>query len=151
MNRREMAEENFMKGYNCAQSLVLTFADLLPYDQETLAKLASSFGGGLARLREVCGAVSGMGMVLGFLYGYEGPETGDIKMQHYARVQECALKFEEKHGSLVCRELLALSEKHQDPTPTPRTPQFYHTRVCGSFICDAAEILEEYIQNHPVE
>ena len=97
--------ENFKKGYNCSQSIVLTFADILPLDSDTLSRMASSFGGGMGRLREVCGAVSGMFMVAGLLYGYEGPETGQVKAEHYARIQDLAHKFEEKHRSIVCREM----------------------------------------------
>ena len=136
----------FESGYNCAQSVVLACADLLPLDRETLAKLASSFGGGVGRLREVCGAVSGMAMVLGLLYGYSGPETGPVKAEHYALVQKAAKEFEARNGSVVCRELLNLDKKHDDPTPAPRTPAYYHNRSCSSFVGNAAEILERVME-----
>ena len=138
--------ENFKKGYNCSQSIVLTFTDILPMDSDTLSKMASSFGGGMGRLREVCGAVSGMFMVAGLLYGYEGPETGQVKADHYARIQDLAHRFEEQHGSIVCREMLGLNVKHDVPTPEARTDEYYKKRPCVEIIGDAAEILDEYIK-----
>ncbi|WP_024866856.1 C-GCAxxG-C-C family protein [Butyrivibrio sp. FCS014] len=145
MTRRQMAMDNFMKGYNCSQSIVLAFADMLPIDEATLLRLSSSFGGGMGRLREVCGSVSGMFMVAGLLYGYDGPETGQVKADHYARIQELAHRFEEQHGSIVCRELLGLSVRHDVPVPEARTAEYYKKRPCPEIIGDAAQILEEYI------
>ena len=150
MTRREIAKENFMKGYNCSQALVLAFEDLVPIDRESLLKLASSFGGGMGRLREVCGSVSGMFMIAGLLYGYDGPETGQVKADHYARIQELARRFEETHGSIVCREMLGLSVKHDAPTPEARTNEYYKKRPCPDIVGDAAEILEKYIEENPV-
>ena len=145
MTRREAAMANFMKGYNCSQSVVLAFADMIDIDEATLSKLSSSFGGGMGRLREVCGSVSGMFMVAGLLYGYDGPETGQVKADHYARIQELAKRFEEKHGSIVCRELLGLSVRHDIPVPEARTSEYYKKRPCPEIIGDAAEILEQFI------
>lgn len=145
MTRREAAMANFMKGYNCSQSVVLAFADMIDIDEATLSKLSSSFGGGMGRLREVCGSVSGMFMVAGLLYGYDGPETGQAKADHYARIQELARRFEEKHGSIVCRELLGLSVRHDIPVPEARTSEYYKKRPCPEIIGDAAEILEQFI------
>lgn len=150
MTRREMAMANFMKGYNCSQSVVLAFADMLPVKESDLLKMASSFGGGMGRLREVCGSVSGMFIVIGLLYGYDGPETGQVKAEHYKRVQELARRFEEKHGSIVCRELLGLNVKREAPTPEARTKEYYKKRPCPEIIGDAAEILEEYIKETSV-
>ena len=145
MTRREAAMANFMKGYNCSQSVVLAFADMFDIDEATLSKLSSSFGGGMGRLREVCGSVSGMFMVAGLLYGYDGPETGQLKADHYARIQELARRFEEKHGSIVCRELLGLSVRHDVPVPEARTSEYYKKRPCPEMIGDAAEILEQFL------
>ena len=150
MTRREMAMANFMKGYNCSQSVVLAFADMLPVNESDLLKMASSFGGGMGRLREVCGSVSGMFIVIGLLYGYDGPETGPVKAEHYKRVQELAHRFEEKHGSIVCRELLGLNVKREAPIPEARTKEYYKKRPCPEIIGDAAEILEEYIKETSV-
>ena len=142
--------DNFMKGYNCSQSIVLAFADMLPVKEKDLLKMASSFGGGMGRLREVCGAVSGMFMVAGFLYGYDGPETGEVKADHYARIQELARRFEEEHGSIVCREMLGLNVRHDVPVPEARTKEYYKKRPCPEIIGDAAQILEQFIQENPV-
>ncbi len=150
MSRREAAMANFKNGYNCSQSILLAFADMIPVDREILSRMASSFGGGMGRLREVCGSVSGMFMVAGFLYGYAGPETGQVKADHYARIQELASRFEEKHGTIVCREMLGLTVRHDVPTPEARTQEYYKKRPCGEIIGDAAEILEQYIQENPI-
>lgn len=150
MSRREAAMANFLKGYNCSQSIILAFEDMLPVDKELLSKLSSSFGGGMGRLREVCGSVSGMFMIVGLLYGYDGPETGEVKAEHYKRIQELAAKFEEKHGSIVCREMLGLTVRHDVPVPEARTEAYYKKRPCAEIIGDAAEILDEYIKEHPV-
>ena len=150
MTRKEAAMQYFKEGYNCAQSVMLAFMDLLPGDQKTLVSLASAFGGGMGRLREVCGAVTGMFMVTGILYGYDGPETGKPKAELYGRVQELAKEFEKKHGSLLCRDLLGLNVKHDEATPEKRTGEYYKVRPCERIISDAAEMLERYISGHAV-
>lgn len=150
MTRREMAMANFMKGYNCSQSIVLAFSDMLDIDEKSLLKIASSFGGGMGRLREVCGSVSGMFMVAGLLYGYDGPETGQVKADHYARIQELAHRFEEQHGSIVCRELLGLNVRHDVPVPEARTTEYYKKRPCPEIIGDAAEILDQFIKENEI-
>lgn len=150
MTRRELAMDNFKKGYNCSQSIIMAFEDMLPVDKTTLSKMASSFGGGMGRLREVCGSVSGMFMIAGLLYGYDGPETGQVKADHYARIQELARRFEEKHGTIVCREMLGLSVRHDVPVPEARTEEYYKKRPCAEIIGDAAEILEQYINENPI-
>ena len=148
MTRREAAMENFMKGYNCSQAVVLAFADVLGMDEDALLRLSSSFGGGMGRLREVCGAVSGMLIVAGLLYGYSEPDSLEHKNEHYARVQQLALEFERRRGSVVCRELLGLDVKHDTPVATPRTAEFYDKRPCMEIIGEVAEILDEYISKH---
>ena len=148
MDRGEKAAGLFLEGYNCAQAVAVVFSDVTGLSPELSAKLASSFGGGLGRLREVCGAVSGMAMVLGVLYGYDGPETGKEKMAHYERVQELAGKFREANGSIICREIL--KNPSTDPAPSPRTAEYYAQRPCARMVYTAAKILEEYIEAHPV-
>ena len=150
MTRREAAMANFLSGYNCSQSIILAFKDMLPVDEKQLSMLASSFGCGMGRLREVCGSVSGMFMIVGLLYGYDGPETGQVKADHYARIQELAKRFEERHGSIVCREMLGLSVRHDVPVPEARTKEYYKKRPCAEIIGDAAEILEQYIKENPI-
>ena len=145
MTRREKAIEYFKSGCNCSQSVVLAFSDLLDMDEKSLARLSSSFGGGIGRLREVCGAVSGMCIVAGLLYGFEAGETGAEKAAHYARIQALAHEFEAQNGSIICRELMGLSVKHDAPTPEARTKDFYRKRPCTEMVGIAAEILERYV------
>lgn len=149
--RRKAAEENFLQGYNCAQSILNAFADLLPEEGKLLLKAGSPLGGGMGRLREVCGAISASFLMLGALYGYDTPETGDRKVELYTRVQEVANAFEKRHETIVCRELLGLSDRHSGPVPDVRTPAYYDKRPCAALIGDAAEILANYISEHPTE
>ena len=145
MTRKEKAMALFREGYNCAQSVVLAFADLTDADETVLSRVSCSFGGGMGRLREVCGAVSGMCMVAGLLRGYEGAETGNVKAEHYTLVQALAKEFETQNGAIVCRELLGLRQKHDAPTPAERTEQYYKTRPCEKLVGNAAEILEQHL------
>lgn len=140
------AAELFTQGYNCAQAVAIAFCDVTGLDQTTSAKLSSSFGGGMGRMREVCGAVSGMLMVAGLLYGYDAPNP-DAQKAHYATVQKLAGKFREQAGSIICRELL--QNPPSDPKPTPRTEEFYKVRPCARFVMLAADILDEYIKEYP--
>lgn len=149
--RKERAMRYFTDGYNCAQAVVLAFSDLLSPEEETLSRLACSFGGGMGRLREVCGAVSGMFIVAGLIYGYAGPETGEIKAAHYARIQELAKRFAAENGSIVCRELLGQTEKHDSPVPEQRTTEYYRKRPCAELVGCAAEILEEFLSENPAD
>ena len=140
------AAELFTQGYNCAQAVGLAFADLTDMDEATLSRMSCSFGGGMGRLREVCGTVTGMFLVTGLLRGYDGAETGEVKAAHYARIQALAKEFEKQNGSIVCRELLALRQKHRDdPTPEARTEAYYAGRPCAELVGSAAEILENYL------
>lgn len=150
MTRGEKAEALFLEGYNCAQAVVIAFEDLHGLDRETAAKLSSSFGGGMARLREVCGSVSGMFMVAGLLYGYDNPKAKEEKAEHYARIQKLAAEFTAENGSIVCRELLGLTEKKQEPTPEARTEEYYKKRPCKELIGRAAEIMDNYIKEYPI-
>ena len=111
-------------------------------DEKTAAKLASSFGGGMGCLREVCGAVSGMFMVTGMLYGYDDPKAPEEKKEHYGKIQELAAKFKEQNGSIVCRELLGLDGGANRQTPELRTAEYYKKRPCKELVGMAAEILE---------
>ena len=137
----------FKEGYNCAQSVFLAFADQYSMDESMARKLSSSFGGGMGRLREVCGAVSGMFMVAGVLYGYDSPTAYEEKKEHYERIQCLAHTFSEVTGSIVCRELLGLDKKEDVPTPEKRTESYYEKRPCVQMVGLAASIMEEYIRN----
>lgn len=144
-SRKEIAMDYFAEGYNCAQSVTLAFSDILKEDKTSLAKMSSSFGGGFGRMREICGAVSGMGFVLGSMYGYDDPKDIKSKTEHYERIQEVSRRFEEKNGTIVCRELLGLNVKHDNPTPAQRTDAYMKKRPCKELVGCAAEILEEYL------
>ena len=146
MTRKERAMALFESGYNCSQSVILAFSDLVGIDEKTLARIGSSFGGGMGRLREVCGAVTGMFMITGLLYGYDDAGEGTEKAEHYARIQDLAARFSEKTGTIICRELLGLDKKAESPTPEKRTAEYYKKRPCKELVGLAAEILEEYIE-----
>ncbi len=143
----EKACKNFKDGYNCAQSVLLAFSDIVGMDKETSLKLSSSFGGGMGRLREVCGAVSSMFMVAGILKGYTTPNNDEIKGAHYALIQELAKEFESRCGSIICRDLLGLPEGADSPIPSKRTEQYYKERPCENCIKIAAEIIESRLLN----
>lgn len=147
----QIAEENFKKGYNCSQAVFLAFSDLHGMEEKTAARLSSSFGGGMGRLREVCGSVSGMFLTAGILYGYDVPGDAKGKKEHYERIQQLAKAFEEENGSIVCRELLGLNRKKDEPAPAERTEEYYKKRPCGKLVRMAAAIMEQYIEEHPLE
>ena len=149
-NRAEMAKKLFEEGYNCSQSVFLAFQDLYEVEFETALRLSSSFGGGMGRLREVCGAVSGMFMVAGLLYGYSDPEDQEAKTKHYERIQELAREFKEQNHSIICRELLGLDEGADHPTPALRTKEYYEVRPCVELVGSAAEIMEHYIEERNI-
>ena len=148
MTHEEKALQYFTDGANCAQAVVLAFREELGMDEKTAARLASSFGGGIGRLREVCGAVSGMMMVYGMLRGYDDLKDPAAKKAHYQNVQALAAKFREENGSIVCRELLDLRKnENSDPTPTPRDANFFHSRSCAGFVQCAARLLDEALNS----
>jgi len=140
----------FKEGFNCSQSVFLAFEDFYGIDRSTALKLSSSFGGGMGRLREVCGAVSGMFMVAGVLYGYDDPKDYEAKKQHYERIQYLAGKFQEVNGSIVCRELLGLGQGKDVAAPEKRTEEYYKKRPCAELVGIAATIMEEYIEEYGV-
>ena len=148
MNHSERAVELFVEGYNCAQAVAAAFGDLTGLDEKTAARMASCFGGGMGRMREVCGAVSGMLLVAGLLYGYDDPKATTEKRELYAQVQAMAGQFREQLGSIVCRDLL--KNPPSDPNPTPRTEQFYKDRPCARMVATAARIMDEFIESHPL-
>ena len=145
--RSARAKELFLSGYNCAQSVVLAYRDLTELDEKTAAIVSSSFGGGMGRLREVCGAVSGMSMVAGFLFPNFDPADSQSKKANYAAVQELAEKFREENGFIVCRDLLGLAVQKEDPTPSPRTESYYKRRPCAEYVAIAARIIGEKINS----
>lgn len=146
--RAENAHERFTNGYNCAQSVAGAFADLIPMDELLLLRAASPFGGGVGRLREVCGAVSGMVLTAGILYGYDDPCDKGVKAEHYAVIRDLCEQFRTRHGSIICKDILG-GNPQIGGDPAERTPAFYGTRPCLRCVYDAAEILENYIAAHP--
>lgn len=145
-NARERAMDLFKQGYNCSQSVVAAFCEESGMNFEAALKISSSFGGGMGRLREVCGAVSGMFMVAGMKYGYTDPKDNLSKAEHYKRIQELAKQFKQKNGSLICRELLELSIENESYIPEERTDEYYKKRPCADIVGDAAEIISEFIK-----
>lgn len=146
MKHEEKAVQAFIDGANCAQSVVVAFHEEIGMDQSDALRLASSFGGGIGRLREVCGAVSGMLMVYGMLHGYDDIKDADAKKAHYTNVQALVSRFRDVHGSFICRELLNLQAgENASPTPSERNEKFYHARPCAAYVATAARLLDEIL------
>ena len=145
MNHAEIARQLFLAGYNCSQAGFCAFCDETGLRVEDAAKLSSSFGGGMGRLREVCGTVSGALLALGMLRGYSDPQDPAAKAAHYRLVQEYARLFRERNGSIVCRELLKDVPVSTGGAPEPRTPAFYARRPCLRLVGEAAAILDEIL------
>lgn len=146
----ELARDLFYAGYNCAQSVFCAFTDVTGIDRDTSARLSSSFGGGLGRLREICGCVSGAAMVLGAVKGYDDPGDRTAKKEHYERVREFAARYRASEGSIICRELLmkgkAAGEHVQEGgDPEERTAEYYKKRPCPELVYRAAAILDEML------
>ena len=137
-----MARNYFRQGYNCAQSVALAFSDKLGMDERTVLRCVSAFGGGMGRLREVCGTVSGMFFVLGTLRGYDDAKDLKGKERLYADVQELAERFRRENGSIICRELLGVNGA-ESPAPATRTEEYYKKRPCAELCAYAAGILAE--------
>lgn len=147
MSKKEIAGQYFKDGCNCCQAVLMAFKDEIGIDEKTLLMLGSSFGGGIARLREVCGAVSGLEMVLGFKEGYSDIKDHKVKTDHYKKAQDLAEEFRKINGDIVCRNLLGLSEEKSVPVPEERTTGYYKKRPCKELVECAAEILDNYFQN----
>ena len=144
-SRVEDAVNLFMSGYNCCQSVFSAYSDLFGLDREMALKLSCSMGGGIGRMREICGAVSAMAMLAGLKEGNDDPENEEAKAHIYALVRDMSAKFKEKEGTLICRELLGIDGMEESAKPTVRTPEFYATRPCARLIAEAAEIIEEVL------
>lgn len=146
ITKAEKARQYFKDGYNCCQAVVLAFIDELDIDKDTAMALSSSFGGGVGRLREVCGAVSGMCIVAGLKQGYKSPEanTNGEKAAHYALIQKMAKEFEAKNGSIICRVLTGLERGTH--IPDDRNKEYYKKRPCDELVYDAAEILDKALK-----
>ena len=146
MDHVKRARELFLEGYNCAQAVACAFCDMTGLDQETAARLSSSFGGGMGRMREVCGTVSGALLVLGQLCGYSDPKDPRSKTDHYHLVQEFARRFREINGTIICRELLAGVKTKPGNEPEERTKEYYASRPCLRHVGEAAAIVEDLLR-----
>ena len=147
-NHAELAKQLFFKGYNCAQSVFCAFTDVTGYNIGTSARMASSFGAGLGRLRETCGVVSAAALVLGIVKGYDDPADYQAKKDHYALVREYADRFRAENASINCRELLTLAGLNPESggEPEQRSEEFYRKRPCPQLVYNAALILDEMIR-----
>jgi C_GCAxxG_C_C family probable redox protein len=153
--RVEKAKRLFKEGgYNCCQAVVLAYNDVFGIEDETAAAMSSGFGGGMGRMREVCGSVSGMVMLAGLIRPATDPTVKDWRTANYALVQEMAGEFKEINGSIVCKELLGLvpmgsSQQipQESPEPSDRTPEYYKKRPCEELVGISARIVGEKIKS----
>lgn len=139
-SKGDLADEYFSQGYNCSQAVLLAFTEECEIDEKMALKISSSFGGGMGRLREVCGAVTGMFMVAGLLYGYSDPKENTSKASHYEKIQSLATMFKEETNSIVCKELLGLVENQE--ITAKKMP-------CKDLVRRAATIMEDFMKKHP--
>lgn len=145
-DRIEKAVSLFKKGYNCSQAVVAAFADLYGFTEDQALKMAASFGGGIGRMRQTCGAACGMFMLVGLDCGETDAENREGKGHNYKMVQALAERFREENGSLVCAELLGLSSNaDSSPNPEERTEKYYKKRPCVMMVETAARIFADYL------
>ena len=138
------AKELFHQGFNCSQSVFAACADIYGIDEQTALRIAASFGGGIGRMRQTCGAACGMFILAGLENGSATPGDAEGKKQNYTLVQDLAAKFKQENGSLICAELLGIAPKPQEPTPEARTETYYQKRPCVEMVANAVRIyLEE--------
>ena len=149
MNHAEKACQLFSEGRNCAQAVFTAFSDVTGINEETALRLSSSFGGGMGRMREVCGTCSAMFMIAGILYGYTSKNDINEKTEHYRRIQYLAQEFKDKHETINCLELLKHLKVNKNPEPEKRTEHYYKVRPCIKFVRTATEILDKYIEENP--
>ena len=151
--RVEKAKRLFKEGgYNCCQAVVLAYNDVFGIDDQTAAAVSSGFGGGMGRMREVCGAVSGMVMLAGLIRPATDPTVKEWRTANYALVQEMTGEFKAINGSIVCKELLGLvpmgssqQVPKESPEPSDRTPEYYKKRPCEELVGISARIVGEKI------
>lgn len=147
-SRIQDAVNMFESGFNCAQSVFATYADLFGMDRQTALKLAGPMGAGVGRMREVCGTVSAMALLSGLKMGNTDPADGEAKTRSYEMVRRMSDAFREKRGSIICRELLEMPagiQREESARPTERTAQYYASRPCSHLVAEAAYIIEEML------
>lgn len=146
--RVQRAVDNFMQGYGCCQSVVAAFADLYGLDDTMAKRVAAGFGGGVGRLRMMCGAVSGIVMLVGLDCGQTEGSDRTGKSHCYQVVQQLLAEFKEQNGSVICAELLGLKSHDKAMTSyvaSPRTAEYYKTRPCAAKVECAAKIFAAYL------
>lgn len=147
--RIERACGYFKSGYNCAQAVVMAFDDVMEQSPEMLARLTAPFGGGMGRMREVCGTVSGMTFLAGAISPAVDPSNLEERKANYALVQHFAEQFRRENGDIVCRRLLGLEpmvERTETAMPSQRTEEYYKKRPCVEYVGCAARIVAEYLK-----
>ncbi len=142
-SRVEKAVGLFFSGYNCCQSVFAAYSDIFGMEQEMALKVSCSMGGGIGRMREVCGAVSGMAMVAGLACGNTDPNNQAAKTKNYETVRQMAARFEEEHKTIICREILGLRAAEKSAAPSERSESYYKKRPCAGMVETAARIIEE--------
>ena len=148
MTKGDIAKKYFEDGYNCAQAVLLAFCEDFGLEKETAIMMSAPFGGGIGRLREVCGTFTGMNMVLGLYEGKYDIKDNQKKTKLYKDVQALAEKFKQDNGSIICRDLLGLRIKGKDnPTPEVRTDTYYKARPCSELCKYAGDLLEEFLES----
>ena len=144
------AVENFMQGYGCCQSVVAAFADLYGLDETMAKKIAAGFGGGVGRLRMMCGAVSGIVMLVGLDCGQTEGSDREGKSACYKVVQDLLARSKGENGSLICAEILGIQgceKAHSNYVASERTAEYYKTRPCAAKVESAARIFADYLKN----
>ena len=149
MNEKERAVELFKEGFNCSQSVFVAFSHRFGIDEDVAKKMSAGLGGGLGRMREVCGAVSGAAMVIGSITAATDGKDAESKQRNYELVREFAERFTKRNGTIICRELLGLDVKAESSAqPEKRTAEYYKKRPCVELVSDAAEILAELMKEN---
>lgn len=150
--RAEIAKNYFRQGYNCCQSVVMAFKDVCGLEEDVLLKMTVGLGGGVGRMREVCGCVCGMAVLSGFFPGYPAAtrnQPQDIRAQKaaaYTLTQKMAGEFRKETGGIVCRELLGIPQSESSPVPEQRTADYYRKRPCADLVALAARIVSEELE-----
>lgn len=141
--RVQRAKELFHQGFNCSQAVFAACADIYGIDEPMALRLAASFGGGIGRMRQTCGAACGMFLLAGLENGSAIPGDAEGKKNNYTYVQHLANKFKDENGSLICAELLGIAPRPQEPTPEARTEAYYKKRPCAEMVASAVKIYLE--------
>lgn len=147
MTYKEKAGALFLEGYNCSQAVFTAFSERFGIDEETAKKISAGLGGGVGRQREVCGAVSAGAMVIGLICSATDGSDSESKKKNYELVREFCNSFKERHGTIICRDMLKISaQKQESAKPDERTEEYYKNRPCLKVVEDAAEILSEMLE-----